>query len=175
MKRTDIAAGMEVYYVDHGYQWMEAIENIEESRATVIEIDHFSRTGFGRVVRDPRGTLVHIKQLSDGYDLYVAPGRLRGEYEKIAKVRRELQGETKARQRSAHLQRAERERILLAVKKEAHALGFTSVSTGFRDRDAQFLELTAAELHALLTEAREYRRLFAQTIAGGGDHDGSMG
>lgn len=160
MKRTDLTAGMEVYYVENSWQWSALTEDVAECRATVVDLEHYIGDNWrGSAHRHPTGKHIHIK--AGTYDRYVTGAQLKGVYAEVAPKRAEMQRLKNERARAESTKRQEREEAVRAVAQEAKDLGFLTVGPAYRDRDAAFVELTAAELHAMLAEVRERRRLEA--------------
>jgi len=157
VRRADLTVGMRVYYVDHAYEWKEGVERVDDCWAVVVDTDSWYRQKTtGCIVRGGVGSLVHI-ETAHGWDRYVTLAAIRGPYGDIAQARRRLQAEMATRKEAeGHRRRARRE-AGEAVISEARELGLTTVSFGFRDRDMQYMEMTTAELAALLAEVRAGR------------------
>lgn len=156
MKRTELAVGMEVYYVENSWEWTEFREDVAVSRATVVDLEHYARTWNGRV---SAGTGKHIHvQTPSGSDRYVTAVQLKGVYAEVAPGRLDAQKAIRERRDAAKAKKQERQQAVQAVTAEAAELGFITVTAAYKDRDAAWVELTAAELHALLSEVHEHRR-----------------
>lgn len=157
MERTKLAVGMKVYFVENGHAWERVWEDVEQAEATVVDLDRweYPMYGGGGARTSMHGKLVHIKTPSG--DRYVTPARLRGRYEDVAPARLREKKAARARELSEEATRDKRRESIAAVVQEAKNAGLHTVQPAFRDRESAFIELTAAELHALLVEVREAR------------------
>jgi hypothetical protein len=155
MYRNSLTAGMEVYFPAHRHEWENATENINESRAIVLDTDTWHRTPMGKWTVIPGGRHVRIKVR--GHERFVLAQQLRGPYQETADERREVQRQRRQAQSDVAAARAARRAEVEKVIDRAKDLGLTTVVRSEAYLDSQLVGIEARELLDLLAEVADWR------------------